>query len=67
MHADTIFRMKHPNAPGRLVVQDLPPVIDGIEMLHPHIERMKYDFHTEQPMKGTSENLEMLREDTDQY
>ncbi|EUC34431.1 hypothetical protein COCCADRAFT_35891 [Bipolaris zeicola 26-R-13] len=46
------FRLKHPDASGRLVLQDLPPVIDSIENLHHDVERMKYDFYTEQPIKA---------------
>ncbi|KAL2755543.1 hypothetical protein ACRALDRAFT_1076879 [Sodiomyces alcalophilus JCM 7366] len=46
------FRRKHPDAPGRLVLQDLDRVLDQIVDLHPRIERMPYDFHTEQPVKG---------------
>lgn len=57
MHAYKMSRLKHPDASGRLVLQDLPPVIDSIENLHHDVERMKYDFHTEQPIKGQSENL----------
>lgn len=43
---------KYPNEPGRLVLQDLPAVIDAIQSLHPKIERTKYDFFTEQPVKA---------------
>ncbi|KAI4642224.1 hypothetical protein J4E93_007368 [Alternaria ventricosa] len=46
------FRSKYPQVPGRLVLQDRPSVIDGIERLDPSIERMQYDFHTEQPLKA---------------
>ncbi|RMZ72389.1 O-methyltransferase B [Pyrenophora seminiperda CCB06] len=46
------FRAKHPDAPGRLVLQDLPNVITSIQTLDPKIERMEYDFYTEQPVKG---------------
>ncbi|KAH8892452.1 S-adenosyl-L-methionine-dependent methyltransferase [Thozetella sp. PMI_491] len=46
------FRTYHPNHPGKLVLQDLPAVIDQIADLDPAIERMKYDFFTEQPLKG---------------
>ncbi|KAI3554047.1 hypothetical protein CABS01_00577 [Colletotrichum abscissum] len=46
------FRRKHPEAPGRLVVQDLPTVINQIEKLDEKIERMGHDFFTEQPIKG---------------
>ncbi|KAL5371007.1 hypothetical protein PMIN06_012789 [Paraphaeosphaeria minitans] len=41
------FATKYPNEPGRLVLQDLPVVIDAIQSLHPKIERTKYDFYTE--------------------
>jgi len=51
--ADDAFRAKHPNVPGRLVLQDLPNVLDGIQQLDQKIERMEYDFYTEQPVKGT--------------
>ncbi len=46
------FRRKHPYAAGRLVLQDLPFVIDQIGDLHESIERVPYNFHTEQPIKG---------------
>jgi hypothetical protein len=40
-----------PNAPGRLVLQDLPPIIDNIKSLDAAVIRQKHDFFTEQPMK----------------
>jgi hypothetical protein len=46
------FHRKFPYAPGRLILQDLPVVIDQITSLDSNIERMKYDFFTEQPIKG---------------
>lgn len=46
------FKDRFPNQTGRLVLQDLPSVIDDIKELHPEIVRMKYDFFTEQPIKG---------------
>jgi hypothetical protein len=46
------FRSKFSDAPGRLVLQDLPVVIDAIKELPSKIERMKHDFHTEQPVKA---------------
>ncbi|KAL5402566.1 hypothetical protein PMIN03_010564 [Paraphaeosphaeria minitans] len=46
------FATKYHDEPGRLVLQDLPVVIDAIESLHPRIERMKYNFYTEQPVKA---------------
>ena len=46
------FKGRFPSQTGRLVLQDLPSVIDDIKELHPDIVRMKYDFFTEQPIKG---------------
>jgi hypothetical protein len=46
---------KHPrNTPGKLVLQDLPPVIDTITPDGPGagITAMPHDFFTEQPVKG---------------
>ena len=38
--------------PGKLVLQDLPPVIDEIKELDEDIVRVKHDFFTTQPVKG---------------
>lgn len=46
------FRRKHPDAPGRLILQDLPVVIGQVGALHERVERMAYDFYTEQPVVG---------------
>lgn len=46
------FRRKWPDAPGRLVLQDLPQVIQGAKGLHSSIEPMAHDFFREQPIKG---------------
>lgn len=46
------FRSKFSDAPGRLVLQDLPVVIEQIQKLDEKIERTSYDFFTEQPIKG---------------
>lgn len=51
-HYTEQFRSKFPDVPGRLIVQDLPVVIDQVQGLHPRIEKMGYDFLTEQPVKG---------------
>lgn len=51
-HDISEFHKKQPAAPGRLVLQDLPAVIDQIQDLEAKIERMPYDFYTEQPLKG---------------
>lgn len=46
------FQQHHPSYPGKLVLQDLPDVIGQIKEIDPRIERMGYDFLTEQPVKG---------------
>ncbi|KAI0114297.1 S-adenosyl-L-methionine-dependent methyltransferase [Nemania sp. FL0031] len=46
------FHKRYPDAPGRLILQDTPPVIDSIENLTPKVERQKHDFFQEQPIKG---------------
>lgn len=45
------FHQKYPHK-GRLVLQDLPQVIDNIKDLDPAIECQTYDFFTEQPVRG---------------
>ncbi|CAG9949240.1 unnamed protein product [Clonostachys rosea f. rosea IK726] len=46
------FTKYHGDAPGKLILQDLPAVITEIKDLNPRITPMEYDFHTEQPVKG---------------
>ena len=46
------FIIKHPGMPGRLVLQDMQPVIHQIESIHIKIQPMIYDFFTEQPVRG---------------
>ncbi|KAJ2982221.1 hypothetical protein NQ176_g1534 [Zarea fungicola] len=46
------FKRAYPDAPGKLILQDLPVVINRIKQLDPSIVRMGYDFSTEQPIKG---------------
>ncbi|KAI9150538.1 O-methyltransferase mpaG [Paramyrothecium foliicola] len=46
------FKITFPNAPGSLILQDLPVVIRGIKELDPSIVRVEHDFRTEQPIKG---------------
>lgn len=48
------FCAKHPDVPGRLILQDLPIVIDQVKKLDARIEPMSYDFLTEQPVNGKS-------------
>ncbi|KAF4980247.1 hypothetical protein FZEAL_3706 [Fusarium zealandicum] len=51
-HDISEFQRKFSDSPGRLILQDLPVVIDQVTKLDDRIERMKYDFYTEQPIKG---------------
>ncbi|TVY40234.1 O-methyltransferase [Lachnellula subtilissima] len=44
------FRNRFPDGKGRLVLQDLPPVIADIRELHADIVRQEYDFLTPQPV-----------------
>lgn len=46
------FASKWPNAPGRLILQDQPHVLQEIQSLNPAIEPKIHDFFTEQPVKG---------------
>ena len=54
-HSLNSFATKYPDLTGRLVLEDLPQVIEGIGMqgvkLDPRIEPVKYDFFTPQPVK----------------
>lgn len=45
------FHGKFPGT-GKLVLQDLQPVIETLDDLDPVIEKVGYDFFTEQPLKG---------------
>ncbi|KAJ9614054.1 hypothetical protein H2200_002190 [Cladophialophora chaetospira] len=45
------FNKRFPNAKGKLILQDLPNVIEGITDLEDRIVRMPYDFFTPQPVK----------------
>ncbi|KAG6358711.1 hypothetical protein INS49_012229 [Diaporthe citri] len=46
------FQAKYPQKGRRLVLQDLSPVTSDLADLGPGIERMTYDFFTEQPVQG---------------
>ena len=51
-HDLAAFKAKHPELPGRLVLQDLPTVISQVDHTRPGIEPMVHDFLTPQPVKG---------------
>ncbi|KAM0271257.1 hypothetical protein ACHAPA_002863 [Fusarium lateritium] len=46
------FKRLHPHHPGKLVLQDLPVVIQDVKDIDPSIQLMAHDFLTEQPIKG---------------
>lgn len=48
------FRQLYPDAPGKLILQDMPTVIARIVDLDPSIVRMEHDLRAEQPVKGMS-------------
>ena len=54
-HEVAAFHKAHPNVPGRLILQDLPSMMEKVEMEAPPegVECMAYDFFTPQPVKGT--------------
>lgn len=52
-HYTEQFRAMFPDTPGRLILQDLPRVIEQIQDIHPHIEKMSHDMFTKQPIKGS--------------
>ena len=53
-HEISAFHQAHPDAPGRLILQDLPSMIQKVEKEAPPkgVECMAYDFFTPQPVKG---------------
>ena len=46
------LKSKFPELGGKLIVQDLPTVIENVKDLPAGIEAMKSDFFTSQPVKG---------------
>lgn len=51
-HDIQAFKTKFSGRKGRLVLEDLPAVIDDIQQLDQSIERIKYDFFKPQPIQG---------------
>ncbi|KAI0483925.1 S-adenosyl-L-methionine-dependent methyltransferase [Xylariaceae sp. FL0804] len=46
------FRAKYPDSPGRVILEDLPAVIDSVSQGGEEIELVKYDFFTPQPIRS---------------
>jgi len=55
------LRTKHPEVKGRMILQDLPAVIDQIKNLPEEIEATAHNFFEVQPVKGMSFKLTSLR------
>lgn len=52
-HDMELFQKYHSKLPGRLILQELPSVIEAATTRLPKgIESMEYDFFTPQPIKG---------------
>lgn len=49
------FRKRYPDMPGKVIVQDLPDVINSTKMPQ-GVEGMAHDFFTPQPVKGKALN-----------
>jgi hypothetical protein len=47
------FRQRFPSAAGRLVLEDLPSVIEDIKTLDSDIQRIKHSFFDPQPVEGS--------------
>lgn len=50
------FRARHPEIKGRLVLEDLPHIIQAVGEAD-GIELVEHDFYTPQPVKGKSSSL----------
>jgi hypothetical protein len=46
------FKQKYRTIPGRLILQDLPIVINSIKNMPSGVEAMSHDFFSSQPVKG---------------
>ncbi|MCJ1262498.1 hypothetical protein MMC22_002368 [Lobaria immixta] len=51
-HYLAAFKERFPHVKGRLILQELPDVIDDAQGLDSSIERMKHDMFEPQPIKG---------------
>ena len=50
-HQCLAVKTRFPNIPGRVILQDLPPVVAQAIAI-PGVEAMPHDFNTPQPIKG---------------
>ena len=56
-HDINAFAKRFKTVPGKLVLQDLPEVVLEAKGLDPRIEKMEYDFFTEQPVRGKRSSI----------
>lgn len=54
------FRRNHPELRGRIILEDLPKVVEGQEVVE-GVEAIAHDFFTEQPIKGMPPSLSLGR------
>ncbi|GFF95335.1 O-methyltransferase, putative [Aspergillus udagawae] len=58
------FRQRHPDVPGRIILQDLPLTLNRIEKIPEGIEPMEHDFFNPQPIKGETHSMYCTRSRT---
>lgn len=58
-HYLVAFKEKFPHMKGRMILQEVPHVIDDAQNLHPSIERMKHDMFEPQPIKGNTKSVSL--------
>ena len=57
------FRSQYPQTGHRLILEDLPEVLDGITSLNGSITRIAHDFFKPQPVKGKRNVLNVIYSD----
>ena len=55
------LKLRYPQLPGPLVLEEMPWVIDENQSLDSDIQRVKHDFFTPQPVKGMPEKRPLLQ------
>jgi hypothetical protein len=56
------FRQRHPDVPGRIILQDLPLTLNRIEKIPEGIEPMEHDFFNPQPVKGETHSMYQIKD-----
>lgn len=63
-HQCAELRSALPNVKGRVILQDTPAVL-AHAISGPDVERMEYDYFTEQPVKGAYPTQEIVLSETE--